>query len=311
MMWCNAGICLIITLVPKKYFTLIAKVGVAITICAMLVVVSSGIWLLPGHVATDQSVSGSGLAGVSGALAGVFLSSGDHVCFPAIYSGHCRNDRTIYKAGMTKGFVIFSCACLAYCIPLYMTFGSTIHPNSLTNIGLGIDGASSGFPKWLRTAVNGVLALRILFIIPNFMPGLFALFDYFLLSIFKQDLHGYDEDDINIVGCCGGDAGNGGRDRVSGFRFILLLLSRILTYCLLAFLGVFFQSLLAALINIVGSFFQSVNAVIIPCLAYLRLCNPSTLQKIPLLFVACLGIVWCVAGTTVGILQVVQSLTEA
>jgi len=299
MNWINAGVCLLITLIPKEYFTFLARAGVAITVGAMITVAASGLSLLPDRVDSNQTLAGSGLAGVSGSIAGIFLSSGDHVCFPGIYTGHCGNDNSVYKKGMCRGFGLFTFACLAYCGLLYFSFGTTIRVNSLTNIGLGVDGQLSGFPICLRTAVNGVLALRFLFIIPNFMPVIFASFDYIIFGVFRQNLQPYYDSGHIFKHYFKGT--------LSGLEGVLLLISRALGYCLLAFLSAFFSSVLAALINIVGSLFQSVNVLIIPCLAYLKLCNPQLPQKVLLILVALVGFMWCVAGTTLGVLEVLGS----
>jgi len=151
------------------------------------VVVASGLSLLPDRVDTHQSFIGQGLAGIPGALSTVVFSCGDHVCFPDIYNAAGRNSKT-YKKGMCFGFGIFATCLLAFCVPAYLTFGTAILPNVLRNISLDTEGNASGFPLWMRSATNFVLAIRFLFIIPCFMPVIFSALDSLVGICFRTDL---------------------------------------------------------------------------------------------------------------------------
>jgi len=298
MIFVNAAVCLCISMVPRRHFGFMAKIGVMLTVVAMLAVVCSGLWLLPQDEAdTDQSLFGTeGYAGICGSIASVFLSCGDHVCFPDMYAT-AKNNKKTYQKGIMTGFAIFTASCLAFCVPVYLTFGTGINPNVLTNIGLGVHGEDVGFPLWVRAATNALLAFRFLFIIPCFMPNIFRLFDGILSFCLRLDL----TDTTQLETICELLPEN-------RRKFFGCFMARVLGYLLVASFAVFFEQALGALVTIVGSLFQSVNVILIPCAAYLKLCG-SELQGRPikraLLYLMLLaGTCWCVVGTTIGIMNV-------
>lgn len=298
MIWVNALACLCITLMPRRYLGIIAKAGVALTFGAVSVVVASGLALLPDNVDTNQSLFGQGIAGVSGSLATVILSCGDHVCFPEVYNMTGRNRKT-YKKGAGMAFGIFLSCALAFCIPFYMTMGVTIQPNVLTSIGLGVDGKATTFPSWLRSATNAVLAFRFLFLVPCFMPCIFAALDSATSIATKIDLSDIADEETIFVFLY-----------TDPIKFSLCLVNRIFGYCILAFCATFFESVVGALVTIVGSLFQSVNVIIIPCLAYYKLCHDqlkgNILNRLLLWVMVLVGSIWCVGGTMTGIIGVVK-----
>jgi hypothetical protein len=301
MIYANAAVCLCISIAPRRYFTVIAKLGVGITLAAIVVVIASGLSLLPDEIDREQTYFGRGVAGISGSLATVVLSCGDHVCFPDIYHATGCSKRT-YKKGIIMGFAIFLSSVMVFSISCYMTFGTTIKPNVLTNIGLNARGERTQFPSWLGVATNAVLAFRFLFIIPCFMPCIFAALDAIAGKVLRVDLS---------------DAAN--LDSIIAFlpdracTFMVCLTTRIIGYAILASCAAFFESFLGALVTIVGSLFQSVNVIVIPCLAYYRLC-PEKLQgryvkTACLWLMVVIGMIWCVGGTYIGVMDVVSGKT--
>jgi len=298
MICANAVVCLCISLIPRRYFSIIAKLGVAITLAAIAVVVASGLSLIPSGTANrHQSSFGAGFAGVSGSLSTVILSCGDHVCFPDIYTATGSQKQT-YKKGIVMGFSIFLLCVLGFCIPCYFTLGDTIEPNVLTNIGMNGHGEITSFPREFRIVTNAVLAFRFLFIIPCFMPAIFAASDSFAGAILKMELS---------------DAA--GVESIFVFlrewprKFTVCLVSRVIGYCILVCSAIFFASFLGPLVTIVGSLFQSINVIVIPCLAYNRLC-PEKLQGRPakrllLWLLVLVGLIWCIGGTVTGVMDVI------
>lgn len=299
MIFVNAAACLLVTLTPRRYFGIIAKVGVALTISAMGVVVASGLSLRPDHTDHQQTLTGENQ--LIGSLAAVILSCGDHVCFPDIYNATGRCKKT-YKKGAIMGFGIFLTCTLAFCIPCYLTMGVSIKSNVLTNIGVYPNGdimPVSEFPDWLRGVTNGVLAFRFLFIIPCFMPCIFAALDGVAGLVTGQDFARAQNVETVLVFL-----------REEKATFVICLLNRIIGYVGLALLSVFFQQFLQELITIVGSLFQSVNVIVIPCLAYFKLCsyelNGRPIKRALLYLMLLFGSAWCIVGTVSGILGIIH-----
>jgi len=298
MIYANAAVCFCISIAPRRYFFIIAKVGVAITLAAIAVVIVSGLSLLPDEIDRRQDDFGRGIAGIPGSLATVMLSCGDHVCFPDVYhaTGRCKR---IYKKGVIMGFAIFVGCMLAFCIPCYVTFGTTIKPNVLTNIGLDALGNRTQFPMWLGVATNAVLAFRFLFIIPCFMPCIFVALDAMAGKVFRMDLSDVSRLDSILVLL-----------PARACTFIVCFTTRMVGYAILVVCATFFESFLGALVTIVGSLFQSVNVIVIPCLAYYKLC-PERLQgrymKTTFLWLmVVIGMTWCVGGTFTGVMDVAR-----
>merc|ERR1712032_166575 len=177
-----------------------------------------------------------------------------------------------------------------FCILAYLTFGTSIHPNVLTNIGLDFYGQSMDFPAWIRTATNATLAFRFLFIMPAFMPPIFLIFDSMLECCLRVDL----SEALQLESVFQLLPRRGG-------KFSICLLSRSLSYVTLLVWALFFAHALGAVITICGSLFQSMNVIIIPCAAYLKLCTGSFCKKALVCLMLSVGLIWCLVGTYVGV----------
>merc|ERR1719149_40088 len=162
------------------------------------------------------------------------------------------------------------------------------------------NGDRTSFPAWLGIPTNAVLAFRFLFIIPCFMPRIFAALDNLVGKVLRMDLS---------------EAAT--KESIVAFlpthisTFLACLATRILGYALLVICATFFESFLGDLVTIVSSLFQSISVFIIPCLAYYKLC-PEQLQgrymKTTFLWLmVAVGMIWCVGGTFTGVMDVINT----
>merc|ERR1712194_528983 len=85
------------------------------------------------------------------------------------------SSKDTFKAGVNMAFALFLVVLLLLGTLTYATFGSSLKPVVLTNIGREIDGgASAVVPQWFAQAINALLSVRCVQVLPVFQQPIIA-----------------------------------------------------------------------------------------------------------------------------------------
>jgi len=290
VVWSAAALGVVVTLIPKRFFSILSVLGVFLTTVAVAAAVVSGVLLFPDRVADSQSLFGTvGLSGMLFGVSSTAVAVGDHAVFPGLYAA--AQDRQCFQSGLVMGYAIFLCVVLVLCITTYAAFGVSLDAVVLTNIGEDAEGNPDGMmPNWVPVACNILLAVRTMVVIPNFMKPMITLLQETVIHFTNVDLSMPKDMETEFAML-----------KESPGKFMGRLALICLSFFICALCGDLLSDFISDLETLISSLFKSINVFIIPCWGYWTLCGRSLkgqpVKKCIILLLVLLGVVWGIFGT--------------
>jgi hypothetical protein len=261
----------LISLIPKRYVALLSIIGLALTLCCTAAVVGYGFSLQPWN--QGQSIYGrDGPVGLVYTVSFVGICVADHPVFPGLYNQAEKSSN--YFRGLSVGFLLFTCIAVVLGSCSYLVFGSISQKVILSNLGHDSNDDKMPGLAWLGLTANLFIAFRTLLVLPSFIRPVVGV---------VQDI---------VFGVAGWDE-RSCMSRRTGGRVVLLSVS----FALCAGAAILLQDFLSEIEALTGSLFKSINALIIPCLSYLRLCRTRPIERVYITVIIAAASVWGVYGT--------------
>jgi len=287
LIWPTAALGLACAFVPLRFFAVVGVAAiVSVTISVTLLVVS-GVMLLPDGD-SSQTLFGAGISGTCAILGGVAVGTGDHATFPGMRA--VAQDSRAYSAGIAIGYCIYALMILVLCAATYGTFGASLKPVALNNIGVDIHGHNTGkMPTWCAPACIFVLTAKLITVMPIFMKPVITTIQELLLSACSVDITNHTQgSEIGLLW-----------DEPK--RFAKRACVWTLSFFFASLLGTLFADDLEQLMTLTSAVFKSVNVFIVPCFGFLKLCGNGSevggCQRLCALVVGVTGIVYGISGT--------------
>lgn len=277
-------ICLLCFLLPRRVFTILSVLGLALTFAAAGALMVTGMEL-PTAQETQVLATPTCISGLMKMSAFTVFAIGDHAVFGGIYAASA--DEAAYKDGMVGAFAFFAVVAVVVTAVAYATFGSALKADALNNIGKDTNLQMLHGWSWLFAFANLCLSARMMTsAIPAFLRP--------LINFSVQAVEGSLGMDLSVPANTGSELS---LIRESPKKFTVRMAFIVAVIGVVVLAASILADHLTPVETLIGSSFAVVNCFWLPCLAHWKLGNPSRGSRMAMALLLLSASTWGAIGT--------------